>query len=98
MDDQARPPTVVLPLRPTEQYFIARMLMVRERLTPGQWASFERAAEAICDGLLERLPVEHPGSAAWDNRRRPGRAAPPAPGGRPRPPIERRRWPRGGQT
>jgi hypothetical protein len=46
------------------------MLMLRERLAPGPWASFERTADTICDGLLERMPIDHPGSAAWDNRRK----------------------------
>jgi hypothetical protein len=53
----------------TQQYFIGRMLMLRERLAPAPWASFERTAEAICDSLLERMPIDHPGSAVWDNRR-----------------------------
>jgi len=73
MGDRARVQSVVITLRRTEQYVIGGMLMLRERLTRGQWASFERTAEAICDGVLERMPVHHPESMVWDNRR--GRAA-----------------------
>ena len=69
MDDQGTPPGVVIRLHRTQQYFIGRMLMLRERLAPAPWASFERTAEAICDSLLERMPIDHPGSAVWDNRR-----------------------------
>ena len=72
MNDQTRLRRVAVTLRRSEQYFLGRMLMRRERLTRAQWDIFERAAEALCGGLLERLPVDHPGSAVWDNRRRPG--------------------------
>ena len=70
MGDRARLRRVPITLRPTEQYLIGRMLMLRERLAPAPWASFERTAEAVCDGLLERMPIDHPGSAVWDNRRK----------------------------
>ena len=75
MGDWARLRRVPITLRPAEQYLIGRMLMLRERLAPGPWASFERTAEAVCDSLLERMPIDHPGSAAWYNRRKrpPGR-------------------------
>jgi hypothetical protein len=70
MDDRPRLHSVPITLRRTEQYLIGRMLMLRERLAPAPWASFERTADTICDGLLERMPIDHPGSAVWDNRRK----------------------------
>jgi hypothetical protein len=70
MDDQGTQQAAVIRLHRTQQYFIGRMLMLRERLAPAPWASFERTAEAICGGILERMPTDHPGSAAWDNRRK----------------------------
>jgi hypothetical protein len=57
-------------MRPVAQYFIGRLLMLREPLTCEQWGSFERSADVICDSVLKRLPVDHPESAVWDNRRR----------------------------
>ena len=70
MSDQGRRHNVVITLRPTEQYFIGRMLMRRERLTRAQWDVFENVADAICDCVLDRLPIDHPETAVWDNRRR----------------------------
>ena len=70
MDGRASVHSMVIRLHRTEQYFIGRMLMLRERLAPGPWLSFERTAEAICDGILERMPVHHPESEVWDNRRK----------------------------
>ena len=69
MGDQVRLQTVPIRLRPTEQYFIGRMLMPRERLTRAQWAVFESTADTICDRALKQLPADPPGSAVWDNRR-----------------------------
>jgi len=73
MNDPVRLRGGAVTLRRNERYFLDRMLMRRERLTRAQWDVLERAAEALCAGLLERLPVDHPGPAVWDNRRRPGR-------------------------
>ena len=70
MGDWARLRRVPITLRPTEQYFIGRMLMRRERLTRAQWDVFAGKADTICDCVLDRLPAAHPESAAWDNRRR----------------------------
>jgi hypothetical protein len=70
MGDQARLQAVAIKLRPNEQYFIGRMLMLRERLSHAQWAVFAATADAICDCVLDQLPVDHPGSAVWDNRRK----------------------------
>jgi hypothetical protein len=44
--------------------------MLRERLTYEQWNSFDRSADVICNSILERMPVDHPESAIWDNRRK----------------------------
>jgi hypothetical protein len=50
--------------------FVGRMLMLRERLTYEQWSCFDRTADLICNGILARMPVDHPESAIWDNRRK----------------------------
>jgi hypothetical protein len=84
MGNQAKLRPVAISLRLNEQYFIGRMLMRRERLTRAQWDVFAATADTICDGLLERMPVHSPESAAWDNRRGPHPAADrssPSPGG-----------------
>ena len=52
------------------QYFVGRLLMLRERLSYEQWGGFERNADVICDHVLKRMPVDHPETAAWDNRRK----------------------------
>ena len=57
-------------MRPVAQYFIGRLLMLRERLTYEQWSSFERSADVICNSILKRMPIDHPESAVWDNRRK----------------------------
>ena len=57
-------------MRPVVQYFIGRLLMLRERLTYEQWSCFDRTADLICNGILARMPVDHPESAIWDNRRK----------------------------
>ena len=57
-------------MRPVAQYFIGRLLMLRERLTYEQWSCFDRTADLICTSILERMPVDHPGSTVWDNRRK----------------------------
>jgi hypothetical protein len=44
--------------------------MLGERLTYERWSIFDRSADDICTGILERMPVDHPGSAVWDNRRK----------------------------
>jgi hypothetical protein len=63
-------------MRPIAQYFIGRLLMLRERLSYEQWGSFERSADVICDTLLKRMPVDHPESVVWDNRRKGDQGAP----------------------
>jgi len=52
------------------QYFVGRLLMLRERLTYQQWSCFDRTADLICTSILARMPVDHPESAIWDNRRK----------------------------
>jgi hypothetical protein len=61
--------SVPVGMRPVAQYFIGRLLMLRERLSYEQWSSFERSADVICDNVLKRMPVDHPETAVWDNRR-----------------------------
>jgi hypothetical protein len=57
-------------MRSIAQYFVGRQLMLGERLTYERWSIFDRSADVICTGILERMPVDHPGSAVWDNRRK----------------------------
>jgi hypothetical protein len=58
------------------QYFVGRLLMLRERLSYEQWGGFERSADVMCDSVLKRMPVDHPESAIWDNRRKGDQGAP----------------------
>ena len=76
MGDQAQMQTVAMKLRSSEHYFIGGMLMLRERLTRVQWSIFESTADAICDCLLDQLPIDHSKSAVWDNRRKGDQGAP----------------------
>ena len=62
--------SVPVAMRPIAQYFIGHQLMLRERLTYQQWSSFDWRADVICNSILERMPVDHPESAVWDNRRK----------------------------
>ena len=62
--------SVPVRMSPLAQYFVGRLLMLRERLTYEQWSSFDRTAELICTSILERMPVDHPASTVWDNRRK----------------------------
>ena len=39
-------------MRPVVQYFIGRLLMLRERLTYEQWSTFDRSADMICNGFV----------------------------------------------
>jgi hypothetical protein len=61
--------SVPVGIRPVLQHFIGHLLMLRERLSYEQWCSFERSADVICDNVLKRMPVDHPETAVWDNRR-----------------------------
>ena len=70
MSEQPGIKSVPVGMRPIVQYFIGRLLMLRERLSYEQWGSFERSADVICDSALKRMPVDHPESAIWDNRRK----------------------------
>ena len=62
--------SVPVAMRPIAQYFIGHQLMLGERLTYQQWSSFDWRADVICNSILERMPVDHPGSTVWDNRRK----------------------------
>jgi hypothetical protein len=68
--------SVPVAMRPIAQYFIGRQLMLRERLTCERWSIFDRSADVICNSILERMPVDHPESAIWDNRRKGDQGAP----------------------
>jgi hypothetical protein len=50
--------------------------MLGEHLTYERWSIFDRSADDICTGILERMPVGHPESAVWDNRRKGDQGAP----------------------
>ena len=68
--------SVAVAMRPIAQYFVGRQLMLGERLTYERWSIFDRSADVICNSLLERMPVNHPESAIWDNRRKGDQGAP----------------------
>ena len=55
--------SVPVAMSPIAQYFVGRLLMLRERLTYEQWSSFDRSADVICNSILKRMPVDHPESA-----------------------------------
>jgi hypothetical protein len=44
--------------------------MLRERFTYQQWSSFDWRADVICNSILKQMPVDHPESTVWDNRRK----------------------------
>src|SRR3954452_2627432 len=62
--------SVRVAMRPIAQYFVGRQLMLGERLPDERWSIFDRSADVICNSILERMPVDHPESAIWDNRRK----------------------------
>jgi hypothetical protein len=62
--------SVPVGISPLGHYFVGRQLMLRERLTREQWSGDDQHADLICNSVLKRLPVEHPESTVWDNRRR----------------------------
>jgi hypothetical protein len=72
MCEQPGPESIPVGMRPFAQYLIGHLLMLRERLTYQQWSSFERSADIICNNVLKQMPVDHPGSAIWGNRRERG--------------------------
>ena len=75
MSGEPRLKSVPVVMSPLGQYFVGRLLMLRERLTYEQWNSFDRSADVICNSILERMPVDHPESAGWDNRRKGNQSA-----------------------
>jgi hypothetical protein len=75
MSEQSGLKSVPVGMSPLGQYFVERLLMLRERLTYEQWSCFDRSADLICNSILERMPVDHPASAVWDNRRKGGQGA-----------------------
>ena len=75
MSEQSGLRSVPVGMRPVTQYFIGRQLMLGERLTDERWSIFDRSADVICNSILERMPVDHPESAIWDNRRKGNQSA-----------------------
>jgi hypothetical protein len=69
MDMRKKMRLIVISMSPSEHYLIGRMLMVRERLTDKQWKGCEHLADVLCSHVLRQLPIDHPESAIWDNRR-----------------------------
>ena len=63
---------VAIAISPLGQYFVGRQLMLGERLSFEQWCSFDQHADLVCNSVLNRLPVDRPESAIWDNRRKEG--------------------------
>ena len=76
MSEQPGLKSVPVVMSPLGQYFVGRLLMLRERLSYEQWSGFERSADVMCDSVLKRMPVDHLGSAIWDNRRKGDQGAP----------------------
>ena len=76
MSEQPGLKSVPVVMSPLGQYFVGRLLMLRERLSYEQWGGFERSADVMCDSVLKRLPVAHPESVVWDNRRKGDQGAP----------------------
>ena len=76
MSEQSGLRSVPVGMRPVTQYFIGRQLMLGERLTDERWSIFDRSADVMCNSILERMPVDHPESAIWDNRRKGDQGAP----------------------
>ena len=70
MSEQPGLRSVPVAMRPIAQYFVGRQLMLGEHLTYERWSIFDRSADDICTGILERMPLDHPESAIWDNRRK----------------------------
>ena len=70
MSEQTGLRSVSVAMRPIAQYFVGHQLMLRERLAYEQWSSFDWRADVICNSILMRMPVDHPESAVWDNRRK----------------------------
>ena len=62
--------SVPVAMRPIAQYFVGRQLMLGERLTYERWSIFDRSADVICNSILKQMPVDHPESTVWDNRRK----------------------------
>ena len=76
MSEQPGLKSVPVAMSPLGQYFVGRLLMLRERLSYEQWGGFERSADVMCDSVLKRMSVDHPESAVWDNRRKGDQGAP----------------------
>ena len=76
MSEEPKLKSVPVVMSPLGQYFVGRLLMLRERLSYEQWGGFERSADVMCDSVLKRMPVDHLGSAIWDNRRKEDQGAP----------------------
>ena len=76
MSEEPKLKSVLVVMSPLGQYFVGCLLMLRERLSYEQWGGFERSADVMCDSVLKRMPVDHLGSAIWDNRRKGDQGAP----------------------
>ena len=70
MSEQSGLKSVRVGMSPLGQYFVERLLILRERLTYDQWSSFDRSADVICNSILKQMPVDHPEATVWDNRRK----------------------------
>jgi hypothetical protein len=76
MSEEPKLKSVPMVISPIAQYFIGHQLMLREHLTYQQWSSFDWRADVICNSLLKQMPVNHPESEGWDNRRKGDQGAP----------------------
>jgi hypothetical protein len=51
-------------------FVMRRLLMVNFHPSRREYAEYERAAEVLTRGVLAQMPIEHPESEMWDNRRK----------------------------
>src|SRR3954454_17990902 len=60
MSEEPKLKSVPVVMSPLGQYFVGRLLMLRERLSHERWRGVERRADFMSDGVLKRIPVDHP--------------------------------------
>lgn len=51
-------------------FVMRRLLMINFHPSRREYAEYERSAEILTRGVLRQIPVDHPESEMWDNRRR----------------------------
>jgi hypothetical protein len=51
-------------------FVMRRMMMIGFKPSRREHAEYERAAEILTNGVLRQIPLDHPESEIWDNRRK----------------------------